>query len=192
MLLPALNQAREKAKGIACVNQLKTLGLWSELYSTDNEGFILPNNLANTYSKLWFYLMRPYFYKTGMSATQYNRYFVCPGDERPGVHPWSGAMRHSYIYSYAMGNGSSTANSWYRFKKTNYFKNPSQVGRITEGDDTSKAWATLPWYLTDFGADKWVEFRHNRIANVLHLSGNVRGYKQNEMNLKKNDLLENN
>jgi hypothetical protein len=150
---------------------------------------VLPNNVKNTYSNLWFYLLKPYYHQTGMPASQYNRYFVCPADEKPGVHPWSGAVRHSYIYSYAMGNGSSTANKWYNFKKESFFKNPSAAGRLTEGDDTSKAWATLPWYLTDFGADKWVEFKHSGSVNILHVAGNVGSYKVDAVRGNRNKLL---
>jgi prepilin-type N-terminal cleavage/methylation domain-containing protein/prepilin-type processing-associated H-X9-DG protein len=39
MLLPALNQAREKAKSIKCVNNLKQLGLGFNMYLTDYDDF---------------------------------------------------------------------------------------------------------------------------------------------------------
>ena len=40
MLLPALNQARERAKGIKCVNNLKQLGLCLMQYYNDNNDWI--------------------------------------------------------------------------------------------------------------------------------------------------------
>jgi len=43
MLLPALNQARQKACGIRCVNNLKQLALAEIEYSDNYEGWLTPN-----------------------------------------------------------------------------------------------------------------------------------------------------
>ena len=43
MLLPALNRARETAKSIKCVSNLKQFGVSTQSYSSDNEGFIVKN-----------------------------------------------------------------------------------------------------------------------------------------------------
>ena len=40
MLLPALNQAREKARGIKCSGNLKTLGQFTSFYSNDYKDYI--------------------------------------------------------------------------------------------------------------------------------------------------------
>lgn len=41
MLLPALNKARNKAKAISCINNLKQLGLVLTTYADDNNGILL-------------------------------------------------------------------------------------------------------------------------------------------------------
>ena len=41
MLLPALAKAREKARAISCVNNLKTSGLATVMYANDNNGYII-------------------------------------------------------------------------------------------------------------------------------------------------------
>lgn len=40
MLLPALNSAREKAKNITCINNLKSLASGVTMYATDNQDFL--------------------------------------------------------------------------------------------------------------------------------------------------------
>jgi prepilin-type processing-associated H-X9-DG protein/prepilin-type N-terminal cleavage/methylation domain-containing protein len=42
MLLPALNQAKGMARRISCVNNMKTMGLSSLLYSGDNDDMMVP------------------------------------------------------------------------------------------------------------------------------------------------------
>eukprot|EP00831_Metopus_contortus_P063538 TRINITY_DN5606_c0_g1_i3.p2 TRINITY_DN5606_c0_g1~~TRINITY_DN5606_c0_g1_i3.p2 ORF type:complete len:210 (-),score=31.81 TRINITY_DN5606_c0_g1_i3:657-1286(-) len=49
MLLPALNNARDKAKSIACTNNLKQLGLTYQAYSVDFDGFVVPASYAGDY-----------------------------------------------------------------------------------------------------------------------------------------------
>lgn len=43
MLLPALSRAKEKAKGITCINNLKQLTVCAMLYGGDNQDAIVPN-----------------------------------------------------------------------------------------------------------------------------------------------------
>ena len=42
MLLPALNIAREKARGVACVSNVKQFHLYTVNYSDDYAGYIIP------------------------------------------------------------------------------------------------------------------------------------------------------
>jgi len=42
MLLPALSKAKEKAKGIQCLNNMKQIGLAAKMYADDFQGRLLP------------------------------------------------------------------------------------------------------------------------------------------------------
>lgn len=43
MLLPSLDRARQKARGMQCLNNLRQLGLGWQMYADDNLGAIVPN-----------------------------------------------------------------------------------------------------------------------------------------------------
>lgn len=57
MLLPALNQARAKAKQITCLNNQKQLLLAIEQYTQDNKGFFLCGGdwISETVAGYWHY-----------------------------------------------------------------------------------------------------------------------------------------
>ena len=76
MLLPALNQARDKAKGIACISNLKQIGLVHNLYVDDYDGFsaayveTMPGS-PDSYLG-WIDMLLPYTNNSG-------KLFNCPG-----------------------------------------------------------------------------------------------------------------
>ena len=74
MLLPALAKAREKARTLSCVSNMKTIGLANAMYADDNDDmmtptnfnggtswtYTLPNGTAHSGYILWHSLIYPY------------------------------------------------------------------------------------------------------------------------------------
>ena len=60
MLLPALGKAKAKAKGIACINNLKQVGLAMLMYSEENNDYIPRGN-----GYPWFFVYMPYMPEGG-------------------------------------------------------------------------------------------------------------------------------
>uniref|UniRef100_UPI0025880F8B type II secretion system protein n=1 Tax=uncultured Victivallis sp. TaxID=354118 RepID=UPI0025880F8B len=51
MLLPALNQARAKARAIACTGNLKQVGLYLAMYADTYDGYYPAPGATNVYSE---------------------------------------------------------------------------------------------------------------------------------------------
>ena len=126
MLLPALSKAREKARTISCVNNLKQIGLGAMMYLDDNEDFWMPA-IAVRYNK------QPSPYPNGFNtrnffvapylginidpndATTYgpmlspsNRAFRCPSDS---ITRLQAVSYRSYGYNSKLSNGLSLVNA---------------------------------------------------------------------------------
>jgi len=120
MLLPALAKAKTKAQGIACMNNLKQLGLAWYLYPEDNSDKIVPNadgTSGGGWVKGWL--------RTPQEATNVNLLkapdgllwiynqslgiYKCPADRSTAL---IGSKRYPRVRSISM-NGNMNGHSWY-------------------------------------------------------------------------------
>ena len=122
MLLPALNQAREKAMSIKCTALLKELGSIDQFYGNDNDDFVLPTMLAKTDGGTgawyWSNVGYNYYNKTLFSRTQPKKLApaipLCPstythvGSLEPFCNTVSGETGFSLA---SAGNGGIARNS---------------------------------------------------------------------------------
>lgn len=75
MLLPALNKAREKAQGTACVNNVKQMMTYVQLYMDDSRGQIVTEGGVNASwsGSLW---------KGGYLDWHRAKEFICPSQDK--------------------------------------------------------------------------------------------------------------
>ena len=94
MLLPALNQAREKARASSCLNSMKQIGLAMNLYADDNKGMMSGCN-KNSFNLAWGDQLLSHAGDAGKYVPRDTA--VCPSDANAGRYRESHSM---YAVSY--------------------------------------------------------------------------------------------
>ncbi|MFA5089139.1 MAG: DUF1559 domain-containing protein, partial [Candidatus Omnitrophota bacterium] len=110
MLLPALSQAREKARAANCTNNLKQIGLACEMYRQDFGGFLPMGADADGIEGLYHVMCMGYI-GTGYGGTRYISSpgtLICPTFHGGGTD--AASQRSTYVCNiYVWGNGGFSA-----------------------------------------------------------------------------------
>jgi prepilin-type N-terminal cleavage/methylation domain-containing protein/prepilin-type processing-associated H-X9-DG protein len=101
MLLPALGKARQKARNIACISNLKQIMVGAQLYSDEYHGWIVQSTTGGGAGQGFFKTLHPYVYGNAapQGYTQKNNQFLvfkCPA-ESVG---YSSSVTEGYKYSH--------------------------------------------------------------------------------------------
>ncbi len=155
LLLPSLNQAREKGRSIACVSNLKNINVAMQVY-TDTYGGCYPYPVAlppgmGTLSHSYGYKMMtwPTYFLDSLRGTTA---CFCPSDPLKAGRPKlpSGNLNYntSYAYRYAMSYAAEV--QLLRSLKSGDFKYPSRQVIFSEVADWHRkklaVWASYPAY----------------------------------------------
>jgi prepilin-type N-terminal cleavage/methylation domain-containing protein len=189
LLLPALNKARNKAKAIVCVNNLKNWGFGYISYADIYDGSLVPNMVCNA-RKGTTDLVNWNDYRSSFrvlvipdDVTHWESYeYYMAGNGINGCPAFQEDTGYYRRNSYWINYGISPLNSWQwsiylgkgRFYKLYQIKNPSTMAQQTDGSGAS---ATLTKN-SIFGP---TVRRHNNFCNVLYVAGNVGVMKEFDM-----------
>ena len=193
MLLPALNQARGRAKAASCVSNLKQLGQALIAYADDSKGWA-----PSTYYDNGFWL-RPLLdgkYVSGPSYTlQWDKAYF--DTETKGIFscpsiPFSGQFSETYgliangdigrlrltggelVLIYNAFNQDTTR---WGFRKSHY--SPSQS--LILGDSSWESGGHDSWYRLDSVYQGEASLRHSARGNFLHGDGHVAALQNTEL-----------
>jgi prepilin-type processing-associated H-X9-DG protein/prepilin-type N-terminal cleavage/methylation domain-containing protein len=206
MLLPALNKARDKAKSISCMSNLKQWGMLMLNYTVDNPDFY-PNRDAMKSGQWYTFAPIRKMYESGSVSVDL---LSCPSDKDPirtyrargydggdgnglGINtfPTGTRLRVSYGYNNALMNdykdGKRPGPAMARWKK------PSR--QVAMGDCTYLMFfITSPGMLSNasypanyipasYNDNPSIQYgRHGNGTNLLFLDGHVESVRQSEVN----------
>ena len=194
MLLPALNKAKSKAKAIACMSNLKQVGLMMNQYADDNDSWTL-----SCYYKgyPWMRIMLYMGYAEGPKKGTDNKStlsLICPA-----YGPYGKYTNDWYCY------GMRKVSGYYTFFKISgspvkYAKSTDGKTVITNGIGTYSSWKNPShvWFMADSkwnpdrdaqayyidiagsSTGKLMHMRHNNTANNLYADLHVAPIKASE------------
>ena len=118
MLLPALNKARETARAVSCKGNMKQLGTYFLMYTSDNNE-LLPRyqGRADGGNDFWYeFLLKSYINKDlyGKDSPNVRTVLSCPSDSHPRGVWQTSALPLSYGYSEMLGDDASFDRGWTR------------------------------------------------------------------------------
>ena len=168
MLLPALQQARERGKDASCKNLLNTCGKALQMYAGDNNDFHVAYYGSEGVvgdGKYWYERLRPYISPAfGTTLVPGWRKFRCESNT---------ANTKALSFGWNGKSGFKTGSTLYALKKMTHIKRPS---RVVSCGDTYNNFRLNGAYDTSSANNRsmTLAFMHNNASsNLLHPGGNV-------------------
>ena len=202
MLLPALQQARERAKASTCVNNLKQIGNVAMMYQGDFKGYM--PGLNNGYLKwachpgcankgmfpfiqfLHVYMPYPVLWNNDVGNYSLPRGNVaqCPSDtvrnRKYPVHTWSYAQ--NYYVNWLMPFSQPQMKKPSKMRRPSFFIWTAEKW-VREADSRALSFSvnTYPMNPAEDLTAARIDFRHNDAVNALFMDMHVGSFKQAQL-----------
>ncbi len=193
MLLPALSKARDKARAISCTSNLKQLGLYMNMYATDQNDVIpqVESNLASAKGKWQDCLAtletsKPLADWLHMPSSKLLPVFRCPA----GPDKFTTSTDYHGFGANATGFTSLYGTDGVKLRTLSAFKEPSSLFAFGDCSRQSSKTSTYPkGRVTNrnemvTGTGTW---RHNYGANLCFADGHVAFMRKEQIPLNLDD-----
>ena len=164
MLLPALAKAREKARAISCVNNLKQIALGQLMYVDDHDGRTIKwhgywdsGQAPTAADPFWYTRIEPY-------VGNNDAVFICPSAADRALDPGY-SPANTYLCTYAVSNG-------YPQQAETSFKTPSATVMMCDTQNANYYRYRLPPN-SDAAIDSVARFMHSDGINMALVDGHV-------------------
>lgn len=176
MLLPALNKAREKAKGIKCASNLKQWGTYLALYSQDSDGYNLINMPSNPDNYHWYKAISSYLPYNAGYKDWFNNGLIkdfgiwrCPSNVKQIYLAKALSSISEENGSYGVNGYDSSTTMWSN-SKVSHVAYPSELYAMLESKYITRM---QPWDNSGVYPNQ-VVYRHSNGSNVLCADGHVK------------------
>ena len=179
ILLPSLNRARRQAKKIACISNMRQMGIALQTYLMDSENRLPPSSC---------YLSDPnqYWLKILTKYTGEKLLFHCPSDEAKNFIDWNLPLdkqpEDSRWSSFAL-NGLLDPRCSYNRGRYNNVINIRQPGYCIYVSESPSSWTKYDhvhpetWGSLDQAKGQIARDRHNGTSNFLFVDGHAENLK---------------
>ena len=170
ILLPALAKCKDKAREIACVNQLKQLDLGVVMYADDNADYIPPGRHSASWPTNigWGDILCAGGYVNTNPSMVPGNIFICPADTLHAFKMTAGKVYSNYgINSTIFADGAFNA----PLTKIGRIKKPSLCSMMMDSNGTADGFYLAGHLIV--AKPEILGYRHSGKMNVLYVDGHV-------------------
>ena len=189
MLLPALSKARDKARTIDCVNNLKTVRLYTIMYELDHDDILFPGTLAiNGVGYYWGHILLLNGYFNGANQASKIAEFQCPAKKGMTLSGFGVTATYPHVdapatYHYAINTmPHAITNASQSIARVAQLKDPTRTASIADSKQGNpNVIGRLSWRFDNSQADYMlIDFAHGgaTICNVAFVDGHVQSEKK--------------
>ena len=184
MMLPALSRARDSAKSISCVHNLKQIGLMNQNYLNDYDSYVLPAYLGSApfnypHARLFWYRLYGSLYVPTVANHNFKSpsIYLCPTQI-------SNPFKNSET-NYTVNRRYNVSLGYPEVVKVTAFKSVSTLPDKMDCFRVGVSTVPHQWYQFTAGSHImpgggcYLGFIHGRFANVLYWDGHVGKIKEN-------------